>query len=171
MTGRRKFKGAAKKIVGLFPELLGVGGIQEAGRLTAAALEKISLRENDRSAYFQSLSDPPGAHEFVAAESKMSLRGFGRSKMRFALSASPSLQTGRACGPRSTPASGFARGRDEMVFATAQDDCDVTRSGGVEAVALAATPGPIVGGYCACSEFRHGAKASRNPRCAAVKNT
>jgi phosphatidylinositol alpha-1,6-mannosyltransferase len=86
MTGRKK-QGHGKKIVVLFPELLGVGGIQEAGRLTAAALEKISLRENDRSAYFQSLSDPPGVHEFVAAESKVCLRGFGRSKMRFVLSA------------------------------------------------------------------------------------
>jgi glycosyltransferase involved in cell wall biosynthesis len=77
----------AKKIVGLFPELLGVGGIQEAGRLTATALEKISLRKNDWSAYFQSLSDPPGMHEFIAAESKICLRGFGRSKARFVLSA------------------------------------------------------------------------------------
>jgi hypothetical protein len=39
-------KAQAKTILGLFPELLGVGGIQEAGRLTTVALEKISLRRN-----------------------------------------------------------------------------------------------------------------------------
>ena len=80
-------KAEAKRIVGLFPELLGVGGIQEAGRLTAAALEAISLRHNDWSTYFQSLSDPPGTQNFEAAEEKISLRGFGRSKVRFVLSA------------------------------------------------------------------------------------
>lgn len=80
-------KARTKTIVGLFPELLGVGGIQEAGRLTAAALEKISLRRNDWSTYFQSLSDPPGAQDFETAGEKVSLRGFGHSKVRFVVSA------------------------------------------------------------------------------------
>ena len=31
-------KAEAKRIVGLFPELLGVGGIQEAGRLTLSLI-------------------------------------------------------------------------------------------------------------------------------------
>jgi glycosyltransferase involved in cell wall biosynthesis len=86
MTARES-KAQAKKIIGLFPELLGVGGIQEAGRLTAAALKKISLHQNGWSTYFQSLSDPPGVHEFVAAEGKICARGFGRHKARFVLSA------------------------------------------------------------------------------------
>src|SRR6202050_3754922 len=79
-------KAQAKTILGLFPEFPGVGGIQEAGRLTTVALEKISLRRN-WSTDFQSLSDPPGTHEFVAVENKICLRGFGRSKARFVLSA------------------------------------------------------------------------------------
>ena len=80
-------KAEAKRIVGLFPELLGVGGIQEAGRLTAAALQTISLCHCNWSTYFQSLSDPPGTQEFEAADKKICLRGFGRSKVQFVLSA------------------------------------------------------------------------------------
>lgn len=86
MTGKES-KAEAKKIIGLFPELLGVGGIQEAGRLTAAALQEISLRHDNWTSYFQSLSDPVGMQEFEAAEKRIGLRGFGRSKVRFVLSA------------------------------------------------------------------------------------
>jgi phosphatidyl-myo-inositol dimannoside synthase len=86
MTARQS-KAEAKKIVGLFPELLGVGGIQEAGRLTAAALEGISFRHNGWSTHFQGLNDPLGMQEFEAAGGKMRLLGFGHSKVRFVLSA------------------------------------------------------------------------------------
>jgi phosphatidyl-myo-inositol dimannoside synthase len=86
MTGKES-KAEAKKIIGLFPELLGVGGIQEAGRLTAAALQEISLHHDDWTSYFQSLSDPVGTQEFEGAEKRIGLRGFGRSKVRFVLSA------------------------------------------------------------------------------------
>ncbi len=74
-------------IIGLFPELLGVGGVQEAGRQSAAALQEISLGHNDWFTYFQSLNDPPGIHEHDIAESRISLRGFGRSKLPFVFSA------------------------------------------------------------------------------------
>lgn len=80
-------KAQGKKILGLFPELLGVGGIQEAGRLTAVALLEISLRHNNWSTYFQGLNDPAGRQEFVAVENKVCLQGFGRSKVPFVLSA------------------------------------------------------------------------------------
>lgn len=80
-------KAEAKKMIGLFPELLGVGGIQEAGRLTAAALQGISLRHNYWSTYFQGLNDPLGMQEFETAGGKICLRGFGHSKVRFVLSA------------------------------------------------------------------------------------
>jgi phosphatidyl-myo-inositol dimannoside synthase len=76
----------AKKIIGLFPELLGIGGIQEAGRLTAAALQGISIRHNGWSTYFQGLSDPQGTQDFEAAGRRVCLRGFGHSKVRFVLS-------------------------------------------------------------------------------------
>ncbi len=75
-----------EQIIGLFPELLGVGGVQEAGRLTAAALSEIALRRG-WSANFLSLNDPPGAHTFDIAGRTISLRGFGRAKMSFVLSA------------------------------------------------------------------------------------
>jgi phosphatidyl-myo-inositol dimannoside synthase len=82
MTGSPR----ANRIIGLFPELLGVGGVQEAGRQTAAALEEIALR-HEWIPIFLSLNDPPGAQSFSAGERSISLRGFGRAKLRFVLSA------------------------------------------------------------------------------------
>jgi phosphatidyl-myo-inositol dimannoside synthase len=79
-------KAGTKKIVGLFPELLGVGGIQQAGRLTAAALQRISLGHNNWATDFQTLADPPGKQEFDTAHKRIYFRGFGRSKTRFVLS-------------------------------------------------------------------------------------
>ena len=75
-----------KQIVGLFPELLGVGGVQEAGRQTAAALLGIANRHS-WSASFLTLNDPSGEQSFQAGEKQVSLRGFGRSKIRFGLAA------------------------------------------------------------------------------------
>jgi phosphatidyl-myo-inositol dimannoside synthase len=72
------------RTLGLFPELLGVGGIQEAGRLTAAALQEIAANHGWR-ADFLGLNDPPGPHSFVAGERAIPLRGFGRAKARFTL--------------------------------------------------------------------------------------
>ena len=74
------------RIIGLFPELLGVGGVQEAGRLTAAALHEIGLRRG-WSLDFLSLNDPPGAHVVPGDERRISFQGFGRAKLRFVLSA------------------------------------------------------------------------------------
>jgi phosphatidylinositol alpha-1,6-mannosyltransferase len=76
-----------KKIIGLFPELLGVGGIQEAGRLTAAAIQQISLHHCNWSTNFQGLNDPAGTQHFEIAKGQISLRGFGRSKVQFVFSA------------------------------------------------------------------------------------
>jgi phosphatidylinositol alpha-1,6-mannosyltransferase len=74
------------RIIGLFPELLGFGGIQEAGRLTAAAVEEIATR-NEFFTNFLSLNDPPGPQTFHVGERNVAFRGFGRAKMRFVLSA------------------------------------------------------------------------------------
>lgn len=79
--------------IGLFPELLGVGGVQEAGRLTAMALFGIA-EERGRSAEFLSLNDGPGPHELGMAP-QISLTGYGRAKVRFAVSA---LRQARAAG-------------------------------------------------------------------------
>jgi phosphatidyl-myo-inositol dimannoside synthase len=75
-----------KRIVGLFPELLGVGGVQEAGRQTAAAIERIALRKN-WSSHFLSLNDPSGAQSLRVDDSRIPFFGFGRAKFKFVLAA------------------------------------------------------------------------------------
>ena len=81
-----EFTSRRNRIVGLFPELLGVGGVQEAGRLTAAALTEIASRHG-WSADFLSINDPSGPHSLAVAGSAISFRGFGRAKVSFVLSA------------------------------------------------------------------------------------
>ena len=72
-------------IIGLFPELLGIGGVQEAGRLTAAALQGIAA-ERGWSVNFLTLNDPRGPHSLGVVGRAISLDGFGRAKVPFALS-------------------------------------------------------------------------------------
>jgi len=76
---------ATKPMIGLFPELLGVGGVQEAARLTATALHEIGLRHG-WSTEFLSLNDSSGDHSFGEGERAVPFHGFGRAKMRFVLS-------------------------------------------------------------------------------------
>jgi phosphatidyl-myo-inositol dimannoside synthase len=76
----------ARHVIGLFPELLGFGGVQEAGRLTASALTEIISRRQWSSEYL-SLNDSPGTHELAQAVRPFSFSGFGRAKIRFVLSA------------------------------------------------------------------------------------
>jgi phosphatidyl-myo-inositol dimannoside synthase len=76
----------ARHLIGLFPELLGIGGVQEAGRLTAAALSEIVSRRQ-WSSEFLALNDPPGPHELAQPTRPVSFKGFGRAKVRFVLSA------------------------------------------------------------------------------------
>ena len=59
----KQSKRQRKKIIGLFPELLGVGGIQEAGRLTAAALGRIARSHDNWVTSFQSINDAPRAYD------------------------------------------------------------------------------------------------------------
>lgn len=73
-----------KKIIGLFPQLLGPGGVQEAGRQTAAALAQIAA-QNGLSTICLSLNDPPGMQSFETAEGKFPFCGFGRAKWKFVL--------------------------------------------------------------------------------------
>ncbi|MFZ3216176.1 MAG: glycosyltransferase family 4 protein [Candidatus Acidiferrales bacterium] len=74
------------RLVGLFPELLGIGGIQEVSRQSVRALQNISA-QGEWSAAYLGLNDPPGRREYSLAEGPISLRGFGRSKARFVLAA------------------------------------------------------------------------------------
>jgi glycosyltransferase involved in cell wall biosynthesis len=74
------------QFVGLFPDLLGIGGIQEVSRQTVRALLDVSA-QNGWSSSLLGLNDPPGVHEFSAGEHKTAFRGFGRSKLRFIFAA------------------------------------------------------------------------------------
>ena len=78
---------AGKRIIGLFPELLGYGGVQEASRLTAAVLGEIALRY-DLSTQFIALNDPVGFHSFRVKETQVRFKGFGRDKIKFTIFAS-----------------------------------------------------------------------------------
>ncbi len=77
------------QIIGLFPALLSVGGVQEAGRLTATALDEIAVQHGWRTT-FLSLNDSRGGHSLRVdqrhAQRDIEFRGFGRDKMRFVLS-------------------------------------------------------------------------------------
>lgn len=75
-----------RRIVALFPALNTVGGIQQASRLTAAALADIAARYG-WSADFLSLNDPPNQELFALNGTAIPFRGFGRAKLRFLLSA------------------------------------------------------------------------------------
>jgi phosphatidylinositol alpha-1,6-mannosyltransferase len=69
-------------IVGLFPDLLSVGGVQLAGRQTAAALARWSA-ERDRDYRFLSLNDVEAELRASAGGQPFTFRGFHRSKVRF----------------------------------------------------------------------------------------
>jgi phosphatidyl-myo-inositol dimannoside synthase len=77
--------GQPVRVIGLFPDLLGIGGVQEAGRLTATALRAIVSQRGGTTA-FLSLNDAPGPSAFDFEGSPVPLEGFGRAKARFALS-------------------------------------------------------------------------------------
>jgi phosphatidyl-myo-inositol dimannoside synthase len=74
------------RFIGLFPDVLGIGGVQEVGRQTIRALLEISARTG-WSSNVLGLNDPSGLQEFSAGAHKINFRGFGRSKVRFVLAA------------------------------------------------------------------------------------
>ena len=69
-------------IVGLFPELTSAGGVQRAGRLTAATFASFAERRND-AWRFLSLNDAPGESPFHVGSQEIAFAGFARSKLRF----------------------------------------------------------------------------------------
>jgi glycosyltransferase involved in cell wall biosynthesis len=74
----------ANRLIGLFPALTGVGGVQEAGRLTAAALQGIAS-QHAWAWDLLALNDSPGVHELTCAGSDIAFSGFGRAKAKFVL--------------------------------------------------------------------------------------
>jgi glycosyltransferase involved in cell wall biosynthesis len=75
-----------KALVGLFPALVGIGGVQEASRQTAAALDAIA-RSNGWRTIFLGLNDTPGNSHFAYGGRDIIFRGFGRAKTSFLFSA------------------------------------------------------------------------------------
>ncbi|MGB6484597.1 MAG: glycosyltransferase family 4 protein [Candidatus Acidiferrales bacterium] len=69
-------------IIGLFPGLASVGGVQLAGRQTAAALSAIA-RDRGWPCVFLSLNDPRGEGEACVGEVRFRFTGFARQKSRF----------------------------------------------------------------------------------------
>lgn len=69
-------------IVGLFPELASAGGVQRAGRLTAAVLASFAARRGE-TWRFLSLNDPPEASPLRVGSQEIVIAGFRRSKPRF----------------------------------------------------------------------------------------
>jgi phosphatidyl-myo-inositol dimannoside synthase len=78
-------------IVGLFPELEAIGGVQLASRQTAAALVSIA-QERGWPCRFLSLNDPAGEHSLRVGSADFSFLGFHRAKAKFVLA---SLQLAR----------------------------------------------------------------------------
>jgi phosphatidyl-myo-inositol dimannoside synthase len=76
----------SNRIAGLFPDLLGVGGVQEAGRQTAAALDEIARRLG-WSLELLSLNDRPGAGVLRVQGREIPFAGFGRAKIQFVIAA------------------------------------------------------------------------------------
>ena len=74
------------RILGLFPDLLANGGVQEAGRQTAAALSAISAAHGWTTEYL-ALNDPPGPQTFPIRDSVIPFTGFHRAKFHFVFAA------------------------------------------------------------------------------------
>ncbi|HEV2289465.1 MAG TPA: glycosyltransferase family 4 protein [Candidatus Acidoferrales bacterium] len=77
----------------MFPAFLSVGGIETAGRQTAAAFATIADSQGWHYEFF-SLNDSKGEHETGTGEQRFRFRGFDRQKLRFVLAA---LRAARAC--------------------------------------------------------------------------
>jgi phosphatidylinositol alpha-1,6-mannosyltransferase len=73
-------------ILGLFTGVMATGGIERLSRHTAAVLTTFA-QKCDLPCTILSLNDPPGHHAIQVAEVSFTLRGFGRQKSAFVLSA------------------------------------------------------------------------------------
>lgn len=71
-------------VIALFPELLGIGGIQEAGRQSARVLNELA-RERGWEVQMLSLNDVLGEHCLTSVDHPICFRAFGRRKISFVL--------------------------------------------------------------------------------------
>jgi phosphatidyl-myo-inositol dimannoside synthase len=87
------------RLLALFPQLLGHGGVQEAGRQMALALDELS-RRHGFATEFLSLNDSRTIHSFALGGHEISIRAFGRSKFSFVLAVLRATRSLDARGPR-----------------------------------------------------------------------
>src|ERR1700688_1475258 len=73
-------------ILGLFPELSATGGVQRAGRLTAAVLASFAARRGEQCV-FLSLNDQARTTALRVGSQEIIFTGFSRSKTKFLLAA------------------------------------------------------------------------------------
>ncbi len=73
-------------ILGVFLQLIGVGGVQRVGRHAAAVLASFA-RDRDEPVRIFSLHDPPGEHRIDLGAERFGVRGFGGHKHRLTLAA------------------------------------------------------------------------------------
>lgn len=73
-------------ILGLFPELGGFGGVQEAGRQVAAAVAQWSMTRGFEFR-FLALNDKSGRNSFSIRGHEFAYEGFGRAKAKFVATA------------------------------------------------------------------------------------
>lgn len=71
-------------IVGLFTELIAPGGVQLISKHTALVLSEFSKKVNENTLLY-SFNDSFGYHEIYVNNNKISVRGFGRNKIKFVL--------------------------------------------------------------------------------------
>jgi phosphatidyl-myo-inositol dimannoside synthase len=111
----------AIRIVGLFPDLLAHGGVQEAGRQTMAALSEIASEQGWQTR-FLALNDPSGPHSVSVRARSISFTGYQRAKAKFVFAACRAARKNAriifAAHPNLGPPAGIARkfGRDAKVI-------------------------------------------------------
>lgn len=86
MRERKSSAGPAEMIVGLFTELLSAGGVQRAGRHTAAAAAAFA-EQHGLPFRFLSLKDPQGLHTLRVGQREFLVSGHARGKLELVLSA------------------------------------------------------------------------------------
>jgi glycosyltransferase involved in cell wall biosynthesis len=83
---QRQRQQAPPHIAGLFPQLTGFGGIQQASRQLVCALQNILARRNG-ALDLLGLNDPTGPQTLTLERNTIHFQGFDRAKFRFVLRA------------------------------------------------------------------------------------
>lgn len=148
----------ARRIIGLFPELLGVGGVQEAGRQTTAALDEIARRHGWETVYL-SLNDASGEQLLSHGAMRIPFRGFGRAKVQFFLAAAKVARDNASVCPGGSSKFSPARCVHENAIAAAKNHRDLTWYRSVAAPTASSASRATSSGPSTRSQSSHHAKA------------